>query len=97
MLLLQAPSKLVQELIEKIAADLDGLLGDLGKEMKSIADYWQIDLGIVVSLNFAYELRRVCTTHGTGTCSASLFKVHSNFVCFGLFLADRRRSSQHNW
>ena len=56
----QAPSKLVQELIEIITADLDGLLGDLGKEMRSIADYWKIDLGIVVSLNFAYELRRVC-------------------------------------
>ena len=56
---LQAPSKLAQELLEKIGADLDGLLGDLGKEMRAIADYWQIDLGIVVSLNFAYELRRV--------------------------------------
>ena len=28
--------------------------------MKSVAEYWKIDLGIVVSLNFAYELRRVC-------------------------------------
>lgn len=39
--------------------DLDGLLGELGKEMKAIANYWQIDLGIIVTLNFAYELRRV--------------------------------------
>ena len=31
--------------------------------MKSVADYWKIDLGIVVSLNFAYELRRVCDHH----------------------------------
>lgn len=46
-------------MLEKIGADLDALLGDLGKEMKSVADYWKIDLGIVVSLNFAYELRRV--------------------------------------
>ena len=41
-------------------AVLDDLLGELGEEMRSIANYWQIDLGIVVSLNFAYELRKVC-------------------------------------
>ncbi len=58
LVLAQAP-KLERELLDKIMGDLDGLLGELGKEMRAIADYWQIDLGIVVSLNFAYELRRV--------------------------------------
>ena len=42
-------------------ADLDGFLGELGQEMRAVADYWQIDLGIIVALNFAYELRRVLT------------------------------------
>ena len=39
--------------------DLDGYFGELGEEMRAIADFLNIDLGIVVSLNFAYELRRV--------------------------------------
>ena len=39
--------------------DVDGYLGELGQEMKGVADYWNIDLGIVVGLNLIYELRRV--------------------------------------
>lgn len=57
--MLQAP-KPVRDLLDKIAADLDGLLGELGLEMRAIADYWKVDLGIIVTLNFAYELRKVC-------------------------------------
>ena len=41
--------------------DLDGYFGELGQEMRAIADYLNIDLGIIVTLNFAYELRRVCS------------------------------------
>ena len=40
-------------------ADLDHYLGELGEEMRAIAEYWGVDLGIIVGLNFAYELRRV--------------------------------------
>ena len=40
-------------------ASFDSHLGELGEEMKSIADYWGIDLGVIVGLNFAYEMRRV--------------------------------------
>ena len=43
-------------------ADLDKYLGEYGQEMKAIADYWTIDLGIIVGLNFAYEFRRVSST-----------------------------------
>ena len=39
--------------------DLDKYFGDLGKEMTSIAEYAGIDLGMVVGLNIALELRRV--------------------------------------
>lgn len=39
--------------------NLDGYFGEFGEEMKAIADYMDIDLGIIVSLNLAYELRRV--------------------------------------
>jgi len=56
--MLQAP-KIVRELLEMLMTDLDGFLGELGQEMRAVADYWQIDLGIIVALNFAYELRRV--------------------------------------
>ena len=45
--------------MKKLMADLDGFFGELGQEMRAIADYFKLDLGIVVSLNFAYELRRV--------------------------------------
>ena len=39
--------------------DLDGYFGELGQEMRAIAECLDVDLGIVVTLNFAYELRRV--------------------------------------
>ena len=58
--LVQQAPKPVRWLLDEIMADLDNLLGELGQEMRAIADYWQIDLGIVVTLNFAYELREVC-------------------------------------
>ena len=40
--------------------DLDGYFGELGQEMRGIATTAGVDLGIVVGLNIAYELRRVC-------------------------------------
>ena len=48
-------------------SDLDHYLGELGEEMRGISEYWGVDLGIVVGLNFAYELRRVSesTRHDT--------------------------------
>ena len=54
----QAP-KAVGDLLKVIMADLDSYMGELGQEMRAIADYMEVDLGIVVTLNFAYELRRV--------------------------------------
>ena len=60
----QVPKE-VGVIVEKLMADLDGFFGELGQEMRAIADYFKLDLGIVVSLNFAYELRRV----GSRMCS----------------------------
>ncbi len=54
----QAP-KVVDDVLRVIMGDLDGYLGELGEEMRAIADYWDVDIGIVVALNFAYVLRRV--------------------------------------
>lgn len=48
-----------RKVLEEIMADLDHYLGELGEEMRGIAEYWGVDLGIIVGLNFAYELRRV--------------------------------------
>ena len=45
--------------VDKLMGNLDGYFGELGEEMEAIANYLDIDLGIVVSLNLAYELRRV--------------------------------------
>ena len=39
--------------------DLNGYFGELGEEMEAIANYLDIDLGVVVTLNLSYELRRV--------------------------------------
>ena len=39
--------------------DLKGYFGELGEEMEAIAKYLDIDLGVVVTLNLSYELRRV--------------------------------------
>lgn len=33
--------------------------GEYGVEMKAIADFFEIDVGIIVTLNLGYELRRV--------------------------------------
>lgn len=38
---------------------MNGYFGEYGAEIKSIADFLGIDLGIVVTLNLSYELRRV--------------------------------------
>lgn len=40
-------------------SDMNGYFGEYGLEMKAIADFFGIELGIVVTLNLSYELRRV--------------------------------------
>lgn len=40
-------------------ANFDDLMGELGEELRGIAEYWSIDLGLLVGLNLSYELRRV--------------------------------------
>lgn len=40
-------------------ANFDDLMGELGDELQGIAEYWGIDLGLLVGLNLSYELRRV--------------------------------------
>ena len=42
--------------------DFDKYLGEYGQELKGIAKYTNLDLGILVGLNLAYELRRVSTS-----------------------------------
>ena len=64
------PSKEEEKVLEKIMASFDSHLGELGEEMKSIADYWGIDLGVIVGLNFAYEMRRV------SVCQCAVGYVH---------------------
>ena len=56
---MQIPKEL-SEVFDELMGDLDGYFGELGQEMKAIAECLNVDLGIVVTLNFAYELRRVC-------------------------------------
>ena len=44
--------------------NFDSLMGELGEELRGIADYWGIDLGLLVGLNLSYELRRVTKADG---------------------------------
>ena len=46
-------------LLEEIGDNLDKYLGELGAEMRGIAEDMGIDIGIVTMLNFGYELRHV--------------------------------------
>lgn len=34
---------------------------EFGEEIRGIADYWNIDVGIVVGMNILAETRRVCS------------------------------------
>ena len=52
-------TKIEQSLLAKLLGSMDTYFGEYGLEMKAIADYLGIDLGIVVTLNLSYELRRV--------------------------------------
>ena len=55
------PNAAERKVLEAIMAELDHYLGELGEERRGISEYWGVDLGIIVGLNFAYELRRVRT------------------------------------
>ena len=48
-----------QSVLDKLLGSMDAYFGEFGQEMKAIAEYFGIDLGIVVTLNLSYELRRV--------------------------------------
>lgn len=45
--------------LKDLLSDISGYLGEYGLEMKAIADFLGIDVGIIVTLNLSYELRRV--------------------------------------
>ena len=48
--------------VKKILANLDKVMGnEFGEEIRGIADYWNIDVGIIVGMNIIPETRRVHT------------------------------------
>jgi N-acylethanolamine-hydrolysing acid amidase len=84
--------------LEKIMASFDAHLGELGEEMKSIADYWGIDLGIVVGLNFAYEMRRIGGGHPNttnGTAPNQPHAVHAPSACTSIVAQDSSGNVVH--
>ena len=46
-------------------SNVTAYFGEYGIEMKAIADYFGIDLGVIVTLNLSYELRRVSSNSDT--------------------------------
>ena len=64
-------TKIEQSLLKELMGNIDGYFGEYGLEMKAIADYFGLDLGMLVTLNLSYELRRVCeTVCNNGTCQS---------------------------
>ena len=46
--------------VKKILANLDVVMGkEFGEEIRGIASYWNIDVGIVIGMNILPETRRV--------------------------------------
>lgn len=46
--------------VSKILAELNAVMGhEIGEEIHGIADYWDIDVGIIAGLNIIYETRKV--------------------------------------
>eukprot|EP01013_Petalomonas_cantuscygni_P004547 TRINITY_DN14943_c0_g1_i1.p1 TRINITY_DN14943_c0_g1~~TRINITY_DN14943_c0_g1_i1.p1 ORF type:complete len:405 (+),score=74.96 TRINITY_DN14943_c0_g1_i1:124-1338(+) len=88
-------SKLPKEvipLIEDIAASVDPLLGDLGREMRGIAKTSGLDLGLIVTLNFLYELRDLGPGH-PNTTGGRLPPLSDSLAASRLrALSDRRAS-----
>lgn len=64
--------------------NFDDLMGELGEELRGIAEYWGIDLGLLVGLNLSYELRRVIK-----------YQPQVKFLTFNSSL-DWWRSSEHD-
>lgn len=94
----QAP-KVVGDLLKVLMADLDGYLGELGQEMKAIAEYLELDLGVVVTLNFAYELRRLGGGHPNTTGNLTVSQWSSGgfgeMACTSIVAQDPNGSILH--
>ena len=46
--------------VNDILANLDNVMGpEMGAEMRGIANYWNIDVGIILGINIMYETRKV--------------------------------------
>lgn len=56
-------NKIEKSLLKTLLGDLNTYFGEYGVEMKAIAEYLGIDIGIIVTLNLSYELRRVRKNH----------------------------------
>jgi hypothetical protein len=65
-------SPLERELIEKVAASIVPLMGDLGKEIQGMARALGVDVGLMVALNFAYELRSLSSVGHPNTTGGLL-------------------------
>ena len=46
--------------MNKILTDLDEVMGnESGEEIRGIAAYWDVDVGIILGMNILYEMRKV--------------------------------------
>lgn len=85
----------VAEAMEKIMANLDNLLGDFGRELRGVAKAYGIDLGIIVGLNFAYELRKWGGGHSNTTGPVNASQMFSPKVCTSIVAEDATNQIFH--
>lgn len=82
-------SEVEAEMIEKITSMLEWFVGDLGKEMEAIATEMDADLGLIVALNYAYELRRL------GGTSANVTEGYFPKACTSIVAEDPNENVFH--
>ncbi|XP_065178544.1 N-acylethanolamine-hydrolyzing acid amidase-like [Sycon ciliatum] len=93
----QVHSKEEQAVLNDIGANLDKYLGDLGREMKGVAQVMDVDVGTIVMLNFGYELRHLGpgrpNTTGNATMNRETF--HPAGACTSIVVQSQDYSIIH--
>eukprot|EP01130_Rhizamoeba_saxonica_P016736 TRINITY_DN7795_c0_g1_i2.p1 TRINITY_DN7795_c0_g1~~TRINITY_DN7795_c0_g1_i2.p1 ORF type:complete len:386 (+),score=75.02 TRINITY_DN7795_c0_g1_i2:165-1322(+) len=85
---------LVLEAVEEMASLLDPLFGEYGQEMAYFADCLDLDLGMIVMLNFIYELRSLGGGHKNITPSG-VEEMYNPKACTSIIASDKNDIAWH--
>lgn len=89
--------KIEMSAMKELLSDMDGYFGEYGLEMKGIADFFEIDLGIVVTLNMGYELRRLGggRINTTGNVTHSALSGDTGIACTSILAINKSGNVFH--